>query len=434
MQEEQSSRQHRWRTSLVVVVVLLLAAFSAACQPLVAPEDGMSEAPAESEADTSADDASADDDASGTNFAYVGTYTRGAPGGWSDAAEANPPTGISAFAFDPETGDMTLIQTVPSENPSFLTLHPSQQYLYAINEIADYEGGETGSVEAYAINEDGTLTLINRQSTGGSIPAHLSVDPTGSYLVIGNYVGGNFVSLPIGEDGSLGEVISTVEQSGSGPHERQTAPHPHAVVFDPSGQYIATADLGTDQIQIFQLEDGQLIQVDETTVAPGSGPRHVSFSPAGDVLYVINELTGTVTAIQFDAEAGELGEEIQNIGTVPEDFPEHKSTAEIMVHPSGRFLYGSNRKFEDHELADSIVAYSIDPDTGELTLIGHTAENIQFPRGFNFDPTGTWLYALNQKGDSIIQLAIDPDTGELTPTGVVIEAPVPVSIVFVTES
>jgi 6-phosphogluconolactonase (cycloisomerase 2 family) len=272
--------------------------------------------------------------------------------------------------------------------------------------------------------------LLNRVSSAGSIPAHLMVDPTGSHLVVGNYVGGTFALLPINADGSLGEATSVVQQTGSGPHDRQEAPHPHAVMFDPSGTYIATADLGTDQVQVFRIEDDQLVQVSETKVAPGSGPRHVAFHPNGTVLYVINELTATVTAFEFDAASGALGAEIQTIGTVPADFPEHKSTAEIMVHPSGKFLYGSNRKFEDHPLADAIVAFRIDEASGKLTLIGHTTEGILFPRGFNFDPTGTWLYALTQKGDTIVQLAIDQETGELSPTGVVVAAPVPVSIVF----
>lgn len=424
--------RRRWHQLTTLVAGLALLALLAACQPMLMPvEDLQTESPGE---EAMAESGSESMDGGAARYAYVGTYTRGAPGGWSEAAEANNPEGIAVFQVDPETGDMTHIQTVPSENPSFLTLHPSQQYLYAINEIADYEGGETGSVEAYSIDpESGELTLLNRQSAGGSIPAHLSVDPTGSYLVVGNYVGGNFVLLPIGDDGSLGEVTSTHENSGSGPNEeRQGSPHPHAVVFDPSGQYIATADLGTDQVQVFQINDGQLEQVSETSVEPGSGPRHVAFNPAGTILYVINELTATVNAIAFDPSTGELGDVLQSIATVPDDFPEHKSTAEIMVHPSGKFLYGSNRGFEEHPLADSIAAYAIDEETGELTLVGHTTESVLFPRGFNFDPTGTWLYVLNQKGDSIEQFEIDQETGELTHTGVSIDAPVPVSLVFVT--
>ncbi len=312
-------------------------------------------------------------------FAYVGTYTRGAPGGWSDAAEASPPEGIAVFAVDPATGDMTPVQTVPSDNPSFLAIHPSNDFLYATNEIADYEGAEAGSIEGYAINDEtGELTLLNRVAID-SIPAQLVVDPTGKYIVIANYVGGSFQLLSINEDGSVGEVLSTIEQSGSGPNaERQEAPHPHAVAFDPSGSYIATADLGTDQVQVFQIVDDELVLVDGTTVAAGSGPRHVAFHPNGAYLYVINEMTGNISVFEFDAATGALGEEIQTIGTVDDDFPEHKSTAEIMVHPSGKFLFGSNRKNEEHPQADSIVAYAVDPDTGMLTLIGHTTDNIQF--------------------------------------------------------
>jgi 6-phosphogluconolactonase (cycloisomerase 2 family) len=250
-------------------------------------------------------------------------------------------------------------------------------------------------------------------------------------VVVGNYVGASFQVLPINADGSLEPVSGEVQQTGSGPNaDRQEAPHPHAVMFDPAGNYIATADLGIDKVETFQLADGGLTKVGEASMAPGAGPRHVAFHPNGTILYVINELDSTITALNYDAETGQLGEAIQTVSTVPEDFEGLKSTAEIMVHPSGKFLYGSNRKHVEHPQADAIVAFSIDEATGELTLIGYTTENIQFPRGFNIDPTGTWLYALNQKGDTIVQLAIDQETGELSPTGVIIETPVPVSIVF----
>lgn len=366
-------------------------------------------------------------------FAYVGTYTRSAPGGWSDAAEQSPPEGVYVYEFNPTTGEMTLMQTVPSDNPSFVAIHPSHDYLYVVNEIDDYEGQEAGSIEAYAIDDaTGELTLLNRQPID-TIPAHLAVDPSGGYVVVANYVGATFNLLPIEADGSLGEVVDTVEQSGTGPHERQEAPHPHSVIFDPSGSYIAAADLGTDQVLIFQIENDTLTQVDEALVSPGSGPRHVAFHPSGSYLYVINELTATISVFPFDAATGQLGDEMQTISTVPDDFPANKSTAEIMVHPSGNFLYGSNRKQEEHPLADSIAAYAIDPTTGELTLIGHATDNIQFPRAFTLDPSGAWLYALNQKGDSIVQFEIDPATGELTPTGLIVESPVPVSLVFKTQ-
>lgn len=260
----------------------------------------------------------------------------------------------------------------------------------------------------------------------------LSVDPSGSYLVIANYVGASFNLLPIAEDGSLGEVLDTVQQSGSGPHARQDAPHSHAVVFDPNGNYILTADPGIDKLQVFEIADDKLVQVSKASLAPGSGPRHVAFHPSGNYLYTISELIGSVAPFAYDSATGQIGEQLQTIGTVPDDFPAERSTAEIMVHPSGRFLYGSNRKFEDHPLADSIMAYAIDESSGELTLISHTTEGIAFPRAFNFDPSGTWLYACNQKGDTIVQFAIDQESGELTPTRVVTETPVPVSLVFKT--
>lgn len=172
-------------------------------------------------------------------FAYVGTYTRGAPGGWSEVANANHPEGIAVFAVGAGMGDLNLIQTVPSDNPSFVAMHPSENFLYGLNEIADYEGKEMGSLEAYAIDDEtGQLTLINRVATG-SIPAQLVVSPDGGYLAVATYVGGTYEIFPIGEDGSLGEASSVAQQEGSGPHERQDASHVHAVAFDPSGKYLA---------------------------------------------------------------------------------------------------------------------------------------------------------------------------------------------------
>lgn len=364
-------------------------------------------------------------------FVYVGTYTRSAPGGWSAAANVNHPEGVAVFTVGAGMGDLQLVQTIASDNPSFVAIHPSEQFLYVLNEIADYEGKEKGSLEAYAIDDKtGQLTLINRVAVG-SIPAQLVVSPGGDYLAVATYVGGAYELFPIAKDGSLGEVSSVAQQEGKGPHERQDAPHAHAVVFDPGGKYLAGADLGTDWVKIFEYADGKLVEVSSVQVAAGSGPRHVAFHPAGDILYVISELTATITSFAFDSASGKLGDKLQTISTVPQNFPAHKSTAEILVHPSGKFLYGSNRKFEDHPLADSIVAYSID-DTGMLRLIGYTTHGISFPRGFSIDPTGRWLYAMGQKGDSIVQFYIDPTSGVPTPTGFSTAAMVPVSMAFKT--
>lgn len=359
-------------------------------------------------------------------YVYVGTYTRGAPGGDSGAKS----NGVYVFRVDPGKGALTLIQTVTSDNPSFVCLDPKQRHLFVVNETDDYQGQKHGAVESYRIDSaTGKLTLLNRVSSRGAWPCHVNVDPTGRFLLIANYGGGNYAVAPILKDGRLAEVSGEHQNTGTGPNTaRQEASHPHCVEFDRTRRYIATADLGMDKVQIFRLDTtaGKLILADEATVAPGAGPRHVAFHTNGRYLYVINELAATITVFAYND--GKVGNEIQTIGTVPGDFPPHKSTAEIMVHPSGKFLYGSNRKFEDHPLADALVAYSIDQSTGRLTLIGHTTQDIQFPRHFNIEPSGKWLYACNQKGDSIVQFAIDPQTGQLSATGEVAKVPVPVAM------
>lgn len=364
------------------------------------------------------------------DYAYIGTYTRDAPGGAGEAQSE----GIYVAEVDQETGKLELLQTVPSDNPSFLALSPDQRFLFAINEVKDFEGKDAGSVEAYRIDdESGEIALINRRALPGPIPAHLAVDPSGEYLVVALYMGGSYVVLPIGEDGSLGAPTDEVTQQGSGPNkERQEAPHPHVVTFDPAGRYIATADLGIDKVEVFELQDGKLAKVSEVAMEPGAGPRHVAFNPDGTMLYVINELNATIAALPYAADSGKLGEPIATVSTVPVDFPDAKSTAEIMVHPSGKFLYGSNRGFSDHPAADSIAVFRLD-ERGVPERVQLVTEDIAFPRAFQLDPTGTWLYALNQKGDSIVQFAIDQQTGKLTPTGNIAEVPTPVSLVFTTD-
>ncbi len=362
-------------------------------------------------------------------FVYTGTYTRGAPGGWSGVASANRPEGVGVFSAGAGMGDLKLIQTIATDNPSWVTIHPSGDFLYVSNEIGDYEDAGKGSLEAYSIdNETGELTFINRVGCG-SIPAQIVVSPGGDYLAVATYVGGTYEIFPIGEDGSLGEASSVLQQEGSGPDlSRQEAPHCHAVVFDPSGNYIAGADLGTDWVKVFTYADGELVEVSAAMVAEGSGPRHLAFHPDGEILYVICELTATITSFAFDPATGALGEELQTISTMPQGSVAH--CAEIMVHPSGQFLYGSNRHAENHPLADSIVAYSID-EHGHLRLIGYTTTpDVIRPRGFAIDPTGTWLYIMGQKTDQIVQFHIDPHSGSLTPTGNVTTAMVPVSMAF----
>ena len=362
-------------------------------------------------------------------FAYVGTYTTNPPGGGGTLAAV----GIAVFRVAANT--LTLVQTVPSANPSFLAVHPTQRFLYATNEIDNYGGQTTGSVEAYAIDQaTGMLTLLNRQATGGPIPAHLAVAPDGRTLVIANYVGGNFVALPLGTDGALGPVTNTIQHTGSGPNkDRQEAPHPHGVAFDPAGRYIASVDLGIDTVQTFRLDAaGRLVVVGTAMTAPGAGPRHLAFGPDGRFLYVVSELNATITVFPYDAVTGTLGPALQAISTVPANFVGTKSTAEIVVHPSGKFLYNSNRGQPDATTpeANAIVGYTIDGTTGKLTLIGYTTAGIKYPRNFAIDPTGTWLYACNQQADTIVPFRIDTTTGTLTASGQVTTTPTPVALVF----
>ena len=365
-------------------------------------------------------------------FAYVGSDSRTAIAAGADAASA----GISVFAVDSDTGALGHVQTVPSDNAFFFAFDPTGSFLYAVNVIGDYEGQESGSVEAYAVDRaTGELTFINRQASGGAAAAQPAVDPGGKFLVVANYNGANFVVLPINADGSLAPVSSAVERTGSGPNaERQDTSHPHAVVYDPAGEFIAAADLGTDEVLIYELDQatGALTEVSKVRTAPGAGPRHVAFNADGTILYVVNELDATISVYAYDAATGTIGEELQTVSTVPDPFVGTKSTAEILIHPSGKFLYNSNRGQPDMETpeGDAIVGFAIDPDSGLLTLIGHTLEEIAVPWSFGFDASGKWLYAANYDGDSITQYAIDQATGELTWTGATTQTPKPFVIVL----
>ncbi|MCA9878643.1 MAG: lactonase family protein [Thermomicrobiales bacterium] len=363
------------------------------------------------------------------HVAYIGSYTRPAEGGSGNDAD-----GISVYAVDPASGALTLRQVAPQANPSWVALDPGQRFLYAATETDDYEGEHSGGMAAYAVNPaDGTLTYINEQSSGGAHPCHQSVDPSGRFLVAANY-NGPFVVFPIRPDGGLDPVCFVWQNEGTGPDEaRQEMSHPHCALFTPDGRFLATADLGVDAVQIFRLDDdGTLNQESMALLAEGSGPRHLVFSPDGTVLYVANELNATITALAFDPETGDLGEEIQTISMVPDDFTDERSAAEIALHPSGRFLYASNREVSPSQspLASSIVAYAVDEEAGDLTLLGHTFEGLDVPRGFAIDPTGTWLYVASQNGHDLRQYAIDAETGALTPTGEVLQTPSPVSVLF----
>ncbi len=348
---------------------------------------------------------------------YVGTYTRGTKS-----------EGIYRCKLNLATGALQSLGVAARvDNPSFLALHPSGRFLYCVNEVGDFEGTPAGAVSAFAISAtDGSLRLLNQQSSGGAAPCHIVVDRSGRHLLVANYTGGSVASLPIGSDGQLGKITTLVQHEGSSITPRQKGPHAHSINLDAANKFAVAADLGLDRLLVyrFDAERGTLTAnaTPGIAVAPGSGPRHFAFHPNGRFGYVINELALTVTALAYNPQRGVFSE-LQTISTVPDDADRKGlSTAEIRVHPSGRFLYGSNRGH------DSLAVYRIDADSGRLALVEIEPTGGRTPRNFFIDPTGTFLLAENQASGTIVVFRIDQERGNLAPTGHTIDIPAPVCI------
>lgn len=348
---------------------------------------------------------------------YFGTYT------------GKDSRGIYQATFDAATGKLGEPSLAgEAVNPSFLAIHPSGKFLYAVGEIADFEGQKTGGVTAFAIDPaTGNLTRLNQQSSMGTGPCHITVDKAGTTAFVANYGGGSCASLPIGPDGKLAPAASGIQHEGKSVNEkRQTAPHAHSINLDPANRFAFVADLGLDKVLVYKVDAAKHTLTPNTppsaSVAPGSGPRHFAFHPSGKTAYVINELANTVTAFAYDAEKGVLTE-IQTINTLPADFTGTSYTAEVVAHPSGKFLYGSNRGH------DSLAVFQIDA-AGKLTAAGHVPTGGKTPRNFNVDPTGKWILAGNQGSGTVTVFAVDQGTGMLTPTGQSINVGAPVCLRF----
>ena len=314
-------------------------------------------------------------------------------------------------------------------NPSFLALHPNGRFLYAVNEGLETGDQPGGAVSAFARDpESGNLTYLNRELSHGTDPCHLTVDLGGRCVLAANYSSGSVAVLPIGADGRVGPATYVDQHSGSSVHQRQQGPHAHAIPLDPTGRFALCPDLGMDQLFVYRLDAaaGTLSPNDPpgARLAPGSGPRHLDFHPSKPWVYVINELGSTVTTFAWDGERGTLGE-IQTVSTLPETYMGRSTCADIHVAPSGRFVNGSNRGH------DSIAAFAIDEATGALTPLGHTPTGGRTPRNFAIDPTGTYLFAANQDTDTIVTFRLDAATGQLTPTGQVTNVPSPVCLKLV---
>lgn len=355
--------------------------------------------------------------------AFIGSYTRRLP------HVDGKGRGIYRARFNLVTGELSDVAlAAEAANPTFLALAPNRRVLYAIGETEEFNGQFGGSVSAYAIDPTShTLTLLNQQPTRGGFACHVNVDATGRVVIVANYGSGNVAVYPVQADGRLGPMSDFVQHTGSGPNpERQLGPHAHQAMLSPDNRFVFVNDLGTDKVIIYQLDAAQGAITPNST-APfarlhaGAGPRHLDFHPSGKFVYVINELNATLTAFGYDAAQGALTL-LQTLSTLPPNSTAAKSCADVHVHPSGKFVYGSNRGH------DSIAIFGIDENTGLLTALGHEPTQGEQPRNFAIDPNGRFLLAENQDSDTMVSFRIDPGTGALTPTGFVAQVPTPVCL------
>jgi 6-phosphogluconolactonase len=354
---------------------------------------------------------------------YVGTYTERTPDGSGSK-------GIHAARFDTATGRLAALAPVAElQNPSWITIAPSGRALYAVSEVGvrDASGTPAGLVVAYSIGDGGKLSELGRVSSGGADPCHLAVSRTGRTVAVANYTGGSTVSFHVGDDGRLG-TPSKDQHTGKGANaQRQEHAHAHSVDFVSDDRLLLSCDLGNDRVYVYR-HDARTGAIGPHKPAfvglePGSGPRHLAMHPSGRYVYVLTELASAVSMFAWNAAAGTLVQR-QSLSTLPLGTSVANSTAEIVVHPSGRFVYASNRGH------DSIAVFSVDARTGRLTLLANTPTGGRTPRNFALDPSGRWLLAANQRSDSIVTFAIDPTTGALAPSGATLTVRRPVCIAF----
>jgi 6-phosphogluconolactonase len=354
-------------------------------------------------------------------FVYVGTYT----------AEGSTSKGIYAYRYDPNGSTLSPIGLVAeTTNPSFLAIHPNHRFLYAVNETGDYKGQKSGAVTAFSIDHGtGKLTQLNQVASGGADPCYITVDKSGKYVLVANYTGGSIAVFPVLADGRLGEASAFIQHSGHGANpKRQEGPHAHSIDLPADNRFAIVDDLGLDETLVYKFDSvmGSLTLNDPpfAKAAPGAGPRHFAFHSNGKFGYVLDEMGSTVTAFSYDGAGGVL-RPLQTISSLPKGFASKNDAAEIEVHPSGKFLYASNRGH------DSIAVFAIDQKQGTLAPIEYVPTKGASPRNFAIDPTGELILAENEKSDNVVVFRIDPQTGRLTPTGKVLDISQPVCVKFV---
>src|SRR6202051_1137794 len=353
-------------------------------------------------------------------FAFVGTYT-----------SKTDSKGIYSFHFDSGTGRLTAMAVAATtQDPSFLSVAPNEKYLYAVNELGEFDGKKSGAVTSYSLDpKSGQLSQLNQLPSGGADPCYISLDQTGKYLLVANYSGGSVSTFPVASDGGINPAAAFVQHRGSGPNkERQEGPHAHFIASSADNRFVFVVDLGLDEVVVYHFDpaSGSLIPNHPpfAKLAPGAGPRHLAFHPSGKFAYVLSEVNSTVTAFAYDSKSGSFSS-VQTLPTIPKNFTAHNDTAEIVVHPSGKFLYASNRG------EDSIAEFTIDAANGTLMLTGNFPTQGKTPRNFALDPTGKFLLAANQESNNIVVFRIDQSTGALTGAGQDAQVPAPVDIVFV---
>ncbi len=364
--------------------------------------------------------ASAGEPKNGKYLFYVGTYTQ----------DGSKSQGIYAYRYDAATQEVTSLGlAAETTNPSWVALHPNGRFLYAVNEVQNYKGPNSGGVSAFSVDRaTGKLTFLNEVASRGADPCYITVDQSGKYVLVANYTGGSIAVFPISDDGKLGNASAFVQHTGHGLNpKRQEAAHAHSIDLSPDERFAFVDDLGLDELLVYKFDKSKgSLKPNNPPFAKldaGAGPRHFALHPSEKFAYLVSEMASTVTAFSIDLKAGMLHRS-QNISTLPDDFKGENDDAEIRIHPSGKFLYASNRGH------DSITVFAIDATKGMLAVVEHASTQGKTPRSFEIDPTGTLLFAENQQSNNIVIFHIDQNTGKLTPTGKVLEVGQPVCVKF----
>jgi 6-phosphogluconolactonase len=347
-------------------------------------------------------------------YLFVGTYTNGKS------------KGIYVYRFNTATGTSTEISTIKADNPSYLAIGPDGKHLYSANE-SDHGNASVG---AYAFDpETGQLRLLNIQSSQGKSTCYITIDKTGKWVFVANYSSGSLTALPVNSDGSLAPAAQLIQHTGTGINkERQEMPHVHSTILSPDEKFLYVADLGTDKEYTYRFDPNQPVPLTDApdsfvSVTPGSGPRHIVFHPRLPLVYLISEMSGTIDAFHYNPHSGKLTP-FQRVRSTRKDFTGDPGSADIHISPNGKFLYASNRG-----ISNTLAVYAIGKD-GRLTNKQFISVNGKHPRNFAIDSSGHYLLVANRDTDNIVVFSIDRATGLLKPTGHEIKVPNPVCVKF----